>query len=73
MNRMRALLAGKRYLADPQYEGVILVPVDEAGAAISVPYSDPRLQLEPSWWQWHQRTSLRVPAWLAREQHVGAP
>lgn len=70
MMRMRALLAGKRYYADPQYQGVLLFPIEGTDGPISVAYSDSRLQLEPSWWQWHQPLRPRALAWGTAKQEV---
>ncbi|HTV02327.1 MAG TPA: hypothetical protein VMF13_17395 [Luteitalea sp.] len=52
--KMHALLEGKRYYAAPHDQGVLLFSIDGTGDPISVAYSDNRLQLEPSWWQWNQ-------------------
>ena len=51
--QLRALFAHRRYYATPGYESVTLVPADATGAPVVVAYSDPRLQLQPSWWRWH--------------------
>lgn len=59
---LRALFADRRYHATPGYESVTLVPVDVAGPPIVVPYSDPQLQLQPSWWRWQQCGGVRLLA-----------
>lgn len=68
MAKMRALFAGKRYYAEPHYEGVTLTPVDEVAPPIAVPYSDTRLQLEPVWWRWHQPLTRRLTTRLTQHQ-----
>ena len=61
--QLRALFGDRRYHATPGYESVTLVPVDAPGAPLVVAYSDPRLQLQPSWWRWHvtAREQLHPP------------